>query len=81
MSTYRTVQVVTRTFKLPAIVLNEQTDDGYQMYCAAGWMRRTQAWLDQNTVPLDDDAAVIGLVQELRGRGMELTKEEVTNES
>lgn len=75
MPTYQTVEIMAGGHKFHALVLNELTAEGYQMYCPAGWMRRTQEWLDKNTVPTDDDAHVEGLIGELRGRGIQLVKE------
>lgn len=80
MADYRVVQVKLKSSEFPAIVfVSQKTDEGFQMYCSAGWMRRSQEWLDVYSVPTDDDVPVQGLIDELRGRGMELTKEEVQN--
>ncbi len=82
MSRYRIVQVKKPTVFL-AVILDECTADGWQMYSWGGWLRRTTGWILENTEPIDD-ADAVRLVEELRGRGMEMIQNdfelEATNE-
>jgi len=70
MSRYRIVKVKTPTI-FHALILDEETTEGWQMYSWGGWLRRTTGWILENTEPVDD-ATAMRLVEELRGRGMEM---------
>lgn len=82
MPKYRSVLVVDGLIPpFPALVLDEMTAEGWQIYTEGGWFRRSEAWVRENTV-LISDALTSKLLRELRGRGVELENQlEVLNES
>jgi hypothetical protein len=75
MPKYRSVLVVDGPLPpFHALVLDEMTEEGWQVYSEGGWFRRSEEWVQEKTV-LVKDSHVSKLLRELRGRGVELEKQ------